>query len=74
MATGKTGADAISALLSHVCRILVRYQPKLQDLAQDLADSSVLTAEQVTTFTTFLSIATAACAVFQIMADHSGIN
>lgn len=72
MPTGKTGADAIAQALKHICRILVKYQAKLQALIADLVTDGTLTAPQAATANDFINLATSACAVFVVIAEHSG--
>jgi len=72
MATGKTGADAVSFFLKHICRTLVRYQTKLNILIDQLETDLTISAAQATIARTFLTGATAACGVFEIIAENSG--
>lgn len=72
MATGRTGADAISFFLKHICRTLLRYQTKLNALIDSLEDAGTISASQATTARSFIALATSACAVFEIIASNSG--
>ena len=68
----RTGADAISFFLKHICRTLVRYQTKLGILIDQLEADTTISAAQATIARTFVSGASAACGVFEILADNSG--
>jgi len=72
MATGRTGADAISFFLNHICRTLVRYQTKLGILIDGLEADLTISASQATVARTFVAGASAACGVFEIIAENSG--
>jgi len=68
----RTGADAISFFLKHICRTLVRYQTKLGILIDQLEADTTISASQATVARTFVAGASAACGVFEILADNSG--
>lgn len=72
MATGKTGADAIKFFLKHICRTLIRYQTKLSVLIDQLEADLTISAAQATVARTFIAGASAACNVFEIIAENSG--
>lgn len=72
--TGKTGADAVSKALKHICRVLVAYRNKLESVIDQAEAATVITAAQADTARAFVATADAACQVFILIADFSGFQ
>lgn len=70
--TGKTGADAIFQALSHICRVITKYRGKLDAVIDAAVAANVITAAQGVIAHDFVSSASAACAVFGLVAGYSG--
>lgn len=70
--TGKTGADAVAKALQHICIVITKYRPKLDAVIDAAAGAGAITSAQATIAHDFVSTASAACAVFQLIADYSG--
>jgi hypothetical protein len=72
--TGKTGADAVFKALKRICIVLAHYRAKL-DIVIDAADTNgVITTAQATTAHDFLATANTVCAIFEAVADYSGLT
>lgn len=74
MRTGRTGADAVSFFLKHICRTLTRYELKLQQLIIALETAGTLTETQANTALAFITAAKGACAIFELIAQNSNVN
>lgn len=72
--TGKTGADAIAKALKHICRVLVAYRNKLEQVIDQAEAATVITGSQATAARAFVASADAACQVFILIADFSGFQ
>jgi len=72
MTTGKTGADAIFIAITHICRVIVKYQPKLLALINQLEAAHTLDSTQALLARNYISAASDVCAVFAIIAENSG--
>jgi hypothetical protein len=70
--TGKTGADAIFIAMSHICRLIVKYNLKLNNVINQAETAGSLTSAQATDLRTFLANANGFCAAWQILAAYSG--
>jgi hypothetical protein len=70
--TGKTGADAIFLALRHICRIITRYQSKLNAVVVAAENAGAITPTQATTITNFIATAALACSAFEALANYSG--
>lgn len=72
--TGKTGADAVAKALKHICRVLVAYRHKLEQVIDDAAAFGTITETQATTAKAFIASADAACQIFILVAEYSGFQ
>lgn len=72
--TGKTGADAVFKALSRICIVLSHYRAKLDAVIDTAVTAGVITSSQATTAHDFLATANTVCAVFQLVADYSGLT
>jgi hypothetical protein len=70
--TGKTGADAIFIALSHICRLITKYQLKLTSAVVAAQAAGAITAGQAAAITAFIATANAACAAFQALSFYTG--
>jgi len=70
--TGKTGADAIFIALRHICRVLTKYQSKLNAVVIAAAGAGAITTAQATTINNFIAVAVATCSAFEALASYSG--
>lgn len=69
---GRSGADAIFALLHRCCIVVQRYSGKLNN-AIDLAQAAALiTSEQQTAAKAFVTGVDSLCEVFRLVASNSG--
>jgi hypothetical protein len=71
---GKSGADAIAKYFASICRIITKYQDKLKQAIDLTRDAGHITADQAIAAKAFIDAATATCAIFQIVAKHSGFT
>lgn len=71
--TGKTGADAVFVALSHICRVLARYETKLNAVIDAAAGAGSITAGQATTAHAFVSSAATVCDIFRAVAGYSNV-
>jgi len=72
--TGKTGADAISKSLKHICRVINAYSAKLNTVIDQAAAFGTITEEQAAIAKAFVASADAACQVFILIAGYSGFQ
>lgn len=70
--TGRTGADAIFQALAHICRVIVKYQSKLNAVVTAARVAGAITVAQETTINNFLAVASATCVAFEALAAYSG--
>lgn len=70
--TGRTGADATFIALQHICRVIVKYRVKLDNVIDAAHGAGVITSAQATTAHDFVATAQTTCAVFQLIAGYSG--
>lgn len=70
--TGKTGADAVFQALQHICRVITKYRTKLDAVIDAATTAGVITSAQAVIAHDFVSTASAACSVFELIASYSG--
>lgn len=70
--TGKTGADAVFIALRHICRVIVKYRLKLDNVITAAQTAGVITVDQAETAHNFVNTAQAVCTVFELIAGYSG--
>lgn len=72
--TGKIGADAIYKALRRICIVLSKYNVKLKSSLELAKNTGIITNEQYGTALTFINGAVAACEVFRVVSDWSGLG
>jgi hypothetical protein len=70
--TGKTGADAIFIALRHICRVVTKYQSRLNAVIAAAAAEGAITAAQATMITNFIGTIALLCSAFEALAGYSG--
>ncbi len=70
--TGKTGADAIFVSLKHICRVLTKYQTKLNAAVAAAAAAGAITSGQQAAINAFIAVAVATCSAFEALATYAG--
>lgn len=70
--TGKTGADAIFIALRHVCRLITKYQTRLNAVVAAAASAGAITSAQQISINNFIATAVTLCSAFEALANYSG--
>lgn len=70
--TGKTGADAIFIALRQICKVIVRYRAKLDDVIDAAETAGTITSAQATQAHDFVTNASVVCVIFELIAGYSG--
>jgi len=70
----KTGADAISKAVYHICRLITKFGGKLDSVISAAEAASVITAPQAATARALLDAASAACIIWEAIASFSSIQ
>lgn len=71
---GKTGADAVFIALKHICRVIIKYNVKLNSIIDQAEVEGVIDAAQATAARAFVSAAQATCLIFELVADFNSLT
>jgi len=72
--TGKSGADAIFKALKRICIVLAHYSPKLDAVITQAQTAGKISAAQAATCRQLVTLATAFCDAYALVADFSGLT
>jgi len=72
--TGRTGADAVFRFLEAICRTIVRYRLKLDQVIDAAVENDIITSGQGDTAKAFVDTASTVCTIFGLIAAYSGFE
>jgi hypothetical protein len=71
---GKTGADAVSKAVFHICRLITKFGSKLNAVIAAAETAGAITSAQAALASSLLSSAQAACTVWEAIAVFNSIQ
>lgn len=72
--TGRTGADGILRAIDRICKIVAKYNSKLDAVITAAQAAGAVTSAQAATCRELAAGALAYCAAFEALADYSGFD
>lgn len=70
----KTGADAISKDVNHICGLVQSYGPKLALLITAAQSAGVIDSTEAAALNAFIAAANAACVIWQKLASYNSVG